>query len=340
MAGVSPGDRPRSLEGFFARDFASFLPCAAEGWYRGIMQLPGRLAASTLGDLLGALHRERITGQLELVEVKGASRASGGRRHRIYFVHGLVTFVESEAKVPPLGEILRREGLIGGGAVGRVLERIHQGDRRAAGEILVAEGLARPEFVRAGLRKQVKQRLEALFGIEDAWVTFHAYAGASGGSSRSGSVGKGGEASAGARAQRVKAGMLWPSDFLHGRPRMRDRRGGESRAANDHTPPAGRVGERGAREPFQAPPSSRGSSRSSAEGASTGLRDPALELRARARRMLGLAEGASPAEVRRAFRKIAAELHPDRFMGAPAEIRRRNADRFAQLSAAYHLLVA
>jgi DnaJ domain len=305
------------------------------------MQLPGRLASSTLGDLLGALHRERITGQLELVEVDRSYRGEASKRHRIHFTLGLVTFVESDAKVPPLGEILRREGLIGGGALGRVLERIHAGDRRAAGEILVAEGLARPEFVRAGLRKQVKQRLDALFGIEDAWVTFHAFSGAGGGASDGVSAAKGAEASARARARSAKVGLLWPSDFLHGRPRMRDRRSGGRGAANDHTPPTGRVS--GA--PFRAPPSSQRPFGSSPEGDATSRkagasRDPAPDVRARARRMLGLTEGASQAEVRRAFRKIAAELHPDRFMGAPAEIRRQNADRFAQLSAAYHLLVA
>jgi len=284
------------------------------------MQLPGRLTASTLGDLLGSLHRERITGQLELVEVSPPlSGGSAGRRHRIYFTLGLVTFVESDVKVTPLGEILRREGLISGGAVGRVLERIHAGDRRASGEILVSEGLARPEYVRAGLRKQVKQRLDALFEIEDAWVTFHAFAGASAGVS----AGKSGAVSGGARARSATFGPLWPSDFLYGRPRLRDRRGGgraASAAANDQAPPA----RRSAREPFR-------------ERASP---EPELDVRARARQMLGLGEDAGPAEVRRAFRKIAAELHPDRFMGAPAEIRRRNAARFAQFSAAYHLLVA
>ena len=66
-------------------------------------------------------------------------------------------------------------------------------------------------------------------------------------------------------------------------------------------------------------------------------RDPA---RSRALSALGLPEGASPEEARRAFRRLAAVLHPDRHPGA------RGADladlmrRFAEISAAYHALVA
>jgi hypothetical protein len=33
------------------------------------MHLPGRLSSSTLGDLLGSLHRERISGVVELREL-------------------------------------------------------------------------------------------------------------------------------------------------------------------------------------------------------------------------------------------------------------------------------
>jgi hypothetical protein len=55
------------------------------------MLLPGRLSASTLGDLLGALHREQVTGQLDLVEIRGPrGRSVPGRRHRIELRQGLV----------------------------------------------------------------------------------------------------------------------------------------------------------------------------------------------------------------------------------------------------------
>jgi curved DNA-binding protein CbpA len=44
--------------------------------------------------------------------------------------------------------------------------------------------------------------------------------------------------------------------------------------------------------------------------------------------------------VRRAFRRLASALHPDRLASAALEERQRQAARFAELSAAYHLLVA
>src|SRR5260221_423910 len=39
------------------------------------MHLPGRLRTTTLGDLLGALHRAGATGTLELAELRGRRRA-------------------------------------------------------------------------------------------------------------------------------------------------------------------------------------------------------------------------------------------------------------------------
>ncbi|RYE89284.1 MAG: molecular chaperone DnaJ, partial [Myxococcales bacterium] len=45
------------------------------------MQLPGKLSLSTLGDLLGALHRGRTSGVLVLRETRGLS---AGRRHHIH----------------------------------------------------------------------------------------------------------------------------------------------------------------------------------------------------------------------------------------------------------------
>jgi hypothetical protein len=285
------------------------------------MQLPGRLAAATLGDLLGSLHRESITGQLELFELKGL-RGLGvpGRCHRIHFTRGLITALESELPVTPIGEILRREGLVAAGAIAWVLRRIQAGDPRIAGEILVAEGFAHPEYIRAGLRKQLKQRLDALFTIEDAIVTFHTarpFGGLPG-----------------------KVGPLWPNDFLHGRPRSRDRArvpgkgtaGAASRASAGPSAARHSGPERG---PFRVPPGSE------APPPRSRTREVLRsDERERAHRLLGLTEGAGPAEVRRAFRRLAAELHPDRHMTAPAEVRRRHADHFARLSAAYHLLVA
>jgi hypothetical protein len=66
-------------------------------------------------------------------------------------------------------------------------------------------------------------------------------------------------------------------------------------------------------------------------------RDP---VRARALTTLGLPDGASLEETRRAFRKLAATLHPDRFPTAAESDRADLMRRFAEISAAYHVLVA
>src|SRR5512132_1515723 len=175
------------------------------------MQLPGRLSASTLGDLLGALHRERTSGRLELAEIRGpVGRSVAGRIHRIHLVSGLVTTVETELPVPPLGEILKRRGAFDAAALSRLLRRIDAGDPRTTGEILVTERLARVDAVRAGLEQQLRQRLDALFEIEDARVAF--------------------------RTARPSGRELWsarplaPGDFLHGRPRRRDSAGNAAKS--------------------------------------------------------------------------------------------------------------
>lgn len=261
------------------------------------MLLPGRLSASTLGDLLGALHRERTSGRLELCELRGPSgRSVPGRTHRVHLASGLVTGVETELPVPPLGEILKRKGALDAGVFVTLLRRIDAGDPRSSGEILVTERMARADVVRAALEQQLRQRLDALFGIEDAKITF--------------------------RIARPTVRESWsarplaPDDFLRGRPRRRD---GEKapphpygRAANDD------------REPPRSGPR---------VALAVTARDHALAL-------LGLEPHAEAADVRKAFRRLAGKLHPDRFESAPVEERRRQAAQFARISAAYHVLVA
>ncbi len=60
------------------------------------MNLSGRLRLTTLGDVLGAVYRDRASGVLEVVETDGPF---SGRTHRIHFVEGLVQDV-----VSPSGE--------------------------------------------------------------------------------------------------------------------------------------------------------------------------------------------------------------------------------------------
>jgi hypothetical protein len=250
------------------------------------MHLPGRLSSSTLGDLFGSLHRERITGTIELSEINGP-RACGvpGRSHRVHLHGGLVVAVETAIPVLPIGEVLQREGLASREVVRQLVSRIQAGDRRVAGEILASAGLASAAAVRAALRAQLRDRVEALFALfsaGDARVLFR---------------------TARPLPEAMRGAPLDPREFLHGRPRSRDGRG-----ARPVDPPR----------------------------PATLVEDPAD----RARRLLGLSRGAAVGDVRRAFRRLAGALHPDRFDGAAAADRERQAARFAELSAAYHLLVA
>jgi hypothetical protein len=222
------------------------------------MQLPGRLSATTLGDVLGALHRRRTTGVLVLTEPDAA------RVHRIYFAVGLVVGIETGLPVPSLGAILRGAGRLSAGESADVERRVRAGDRRPIGEILAAETSVSRADVDAAVQAQLRATLDGLFAIEDAAIAFHPSAGAP-------------------RAAR-RTGLLTPRDFLHGRRRARD-------------------------------------------------------ARARALELLGLATGADRDAVRRAFRRVAGELHPDRRVAASSAERRRAAERFAAMSAAYHLLL-
>ncbi|MGK3994704.1 J domain-containing protein [Sorangium sp. So ce1024] len=265
------------------------------------MQLPSRLSTSTLGDLLGALYREKTTGLLELCELRTPSGSTvPGRQHRIQLFSGLVTAVETPLRVPRIGEILAQDGSAPGPSIQRLASLVAAHRGRRTGEVLVAAGLVPESAVERALRLQLRARLEALFSIEEATICFHTA-----------------RPLAGSLRQ---TGPLSPSDFLHGRPRARDR----------HRRAAGAGPARGA--PSAAPP--RGAS---GPGAPRAARVD--EPRRRALAVLGLPEGATEIEIRRAFRRLAAVMHPDRGGAQPGEHARRTA-RFAELSAAYHLLVA
>jgi len=56
-----------------------------------MLELPGRLERSTLGDVLGALHRSGASGALRIDEVA----ADGSRQHVIYLRDGLIADVET-----------------------------------------------------------------------------------------------------------------------------------------------------------------------------------------------------------------------------------------------------
>ena len=112
----------------------------------------------------------------------------------------------------------------------------------------------------------------------------------------------------------VAAVPLSPREFLHGRIRARDRgRYHSETGSNPHGAPAAND---------VAPPR---------------RQDP---VRASALRVLGLEPGADAESVRRAFRRLAAEVHPDRHPSASPHEVATLLRRFAELSAAYHRLVA
>lgn len=254
------------------------------------MQLPGRLARTTLGDLLGSLHRAGQSGTLEL--------RARGRRHRIHLQRGFVAGVDLDVETPParLGDVLAAEGVASRARIDDVLRRHAQaGEVLPQGELLVRAGVLTSEVRDAALRKQARVRLDALFALlddvpgpqRDAEVRF--VVGPSAG------------------RPRAKASPLSPLEFLHGRPRARDAATADERR----------------HEPRESLPS----------------RPPALE-RLRALRLLGVAPGADPATIRRAFRNAAARVHPDRHQSLPANERARLHAALAELSAAYHLLCA
>jgi hypothetical protein len=62
-----------------------------------MVELPGSLERSTLGDVLGALHRDRVTGTLTLTEV-GVGRA---RQHVIVWRDGLIHHVDTTRRAAP-----------------------------------------------------------------------------------------------------------------------------------------------------------------------------------------------------------------------------------------------
>lgn len=160
------------------------------------MRLPGRLSATTLGDLIGSAHRDGTSGVLELIEVDGPSR---GRAHRIHFRAGLVSKVETSLRVPRVGVILEEQGFIGHEALRHLDRELTRSPQRKAGQILVEDVRLSPNALSAALRRQLRQKLDALFGLTDAEIRFRV-----------------------ARPEPEPSIPLSPREFLHGRARKRD----------------------------------------------------------------------------------------------------------------------
>lgn len=161
--------------------------------------LPGRLEATSLGDLLGELHRAKASGALELSE-------RTGRLHRVHLVEGLVTAVELDRASASLAEVLRRDGEVDEDTLKRSLLRA-MASCRLHGEVLVREFRLSPSVVDRALRRQLRLRLHALEDLRDAQVHFRVTI----------------------RPPRsaLAEAPLGAAEFLHGRRRRRDRATGE-----------------------------------------------------------------------------------------------------------------
>ena len=176
------------------------------------MKLPGRLRLTTLGDVLGALHRSRASGVLELSDDRGVT-------HRVYWGEGMITQVDTDLYRQRLGELLAGQGFLGARALARLARRLLEAPRRRAGEILVEEGFVGTELVSAGLRRQLRQRLEALFQLQDARITFRI-----------------------PRSHEPGRTPLSPGEFLHGRARARPRARAATPPPREPAPAAARAG--------------------------------------------------------------------------------------------------
>jgi hypothetical protein len=244
------------------------------------MQLPGRLRLTTLGDVLGVIHRAGASGVLELIDERG-------RTHRVFWSGGMITQVDTELFRERLGDLLARQGSLGARALARLARRLLEAPQQRAGEILIEEGFVSSDLVNAGLRRQLHQKLDALFQLPDAQLAFRV-----------------------PRPHEQHRTPLSPGEFLHGRPRARPRpryAAAQERASN---------GQGSSSSSPRMPPASR----------------------TRAYATLGLLPGADRAAIQQAFRRLALNLHPDRFPNAEPTERARLLSRFAELSAAYHAL--
>ena len=159
------------------------------------MLLPGRLRQTTLGDLLGTLHRGRVHGTLELAE-------DLGRTHRVHIADGMIVAVEFDGAAATLAEVLRASQEVDDGVLRRSLLRAIT-SKRLHGEVLVDDFQLSPAIIDAAVRRQMTARLSRLEQLVDARVHFRVTLKAPRGA--------------------VVRAPLPPAEFLTGRRRFRDR---------------------------------------------------------------------------------------------------------------------
>jgi DnaJ-domain-containing protein 1 len=130
------------------------------------MNLPGRLRLTTLGDLLGTLHRAEASGTLELV-------SDTGRAHRIHLQEGSVVAVEIDGTSPTLAEVLRSAGDVNEGVLRQSFLRAAS-SRRLHGDVLTHDYNIDASVIASAVRAQLCMRLEQLESLVDARVVFRA----------------------------------------------------------------------------------------------------------------------------------------------------------------------
>jgi len=133
--------------------------------YDLVVEIPSRLRSTTLGDVLGTLHRGRATGRLDLEDTRGDS-------HQVFLLDGGVVAAHLGRSTASLYSVLREIG----GVDGHVLQRsllVALAGRRLHGDVLVREFRVSREIVDRAVRRQIIDRLTWIESLGDAQLAFH-----------------------------------------------------------------------------------------------------------------------------------------------------------------------
>lgn len=247
------------------------------------MILPGRLSTTTLGDLFGMLHRAELSGTLELTEDSGPV---AGRVHRLEFARGLIRGIESSLGAPPLGELLVNDGLLSRAQHLELLARLNETSNKTTGQWLYEFHWLATEAVGRAVHEQLNMRMVALFSLREARVTYRI--------------------SRAARSPFAHT-ALTPEEFLHGKPRYRERSEQRDPQQQRSVPHYDLLG-----------------------------RDTT---RTHALLLLGLTPQSTPGDIKKAFHRMAARLHPDRHQLELPHQQEAARMRFIQVVNAYNTLM-
>ncbi len=165
------------------------------------MILPGSLRTTTLGDVLGQLHRGGVSGVLQII---ASSTPWAGSHHQVTLVRGIVRDVSTTIPAPRIGEVLLEQGVLRQAEHELFVAELRRRSGALAGEVLRELGMVSDATLRFGLSRQMRKRLDVLYGIERASLRFHPLS---------------------AQVRTVASVALGPREFLHGRPRARDQAG-------------------------------------------------------------------------------------------------------------------